>query len=106
MSKLVANVAVDGVWYGPAYGNEADVPAEVAERVTNPSVWDKPPESVQVAEPAGPTGAPRGPSLADLDAISEDKEALVAFRDAHDLDVDGRLGVDKLRQALQDAIEG
>lgn len=31
--KLTANVIVDDVGYGPAYGNEGDVPPDVAERI-------------------------------------------------------------------------
>jgi hypothetical protein len=37
---LVANVAVDGVWYGPDYPNQ-DVTDEVAERITGASCWEE-----------------------------------------------------------------
>ncbi len=96
MSKLVANVYVEGVGYGPAHGNEANVPADVVKQITNPAAWDTAPD--------GAADPPPVPTVADLDAVAEDKDALLAFRDAHDLDVDGRLGVDKLRDALRDAI--
>lgn len=43
MPKLVKNVAVDKTWYGPAHGNAENVPAEVAERITNPNAWDEVP---------------------------------------------------------------
>lgn len=40
MGKLVANVNVDGTWYGPDHDNADDVPAEVAEQITNPDAWE------------------------------------------------------------------
>jgi len=36
---LVTNTEVDGVWYGPSYNNAHLVPADVAERITNPACW-------------------------------------------------------------------
>lgn len=39
MNYLIANVEVDGSWYGPAYRNGDAVPPEVAEKITNPAVW-------------------------------------------------------------------
>jgi hypothetical protein len=39
--RLVKNVAVDGTWYGPAHGNADQVPAEVAEQITNPAAWEE-----------------------------------------------------------------
>lgn len=35
-ARLVARVAVAGVWYGP----DDDVPDDVARRITNPKVWE------------------------------------------------------------------
>lgn len=53
---LTRTVFVDGVAYGPA----SAIPAEVAERITNPAVWAE-----DVAAPAVPVGvvetAPAGP---------------------------------------------
>ena len=40
--KLAANVHIDGVWYGPGYDNEADVPADAAKKVENEDVWELP----------------------------------------------------------------
>lgn len=34
--KLTTHVWVDGNWYGP----DSKVPADVAEKITNPKVWD------------------------------------------------------------------
>lgn len=146
MSKLIANVCVDGKWFGPAHGNAEDVPAEVGAQITNPAAWDKmlwsqkvearsreraahpangtaavsdsPPETfsvdprpvvpneAQIAEAANADWVETqyDPRLIDLDYVPDEKEALIAFRDAHDLDADGRLGVDKLRAALEQAI--
>lgn len=38
MAKLTKNVAVDGVWYGPDWGDE-DVPDEVAAKIEREDVW-------------------------------------------------------------------
>lgn len=43
--KLVAYVHVDGVCYGP----DSEVPAEVAEAITNPKAWG---EATEVGESA------------------------------------------------------
>lgn len=40
--KLAANVYVDGQWYGPAYGNESDVPAEAAKKIGSEDAWEQP----------------------------------------------------------------
>lgn len=37
--KLVANVEVDGTWYGPAHPDN-EVTDDVADKITNPSAWD------------------------------------------------------------------
>lgn len=37
--QLVANVAVDGEWWGPDHGNVDRVPADVAESILNPAAW-------------------------------------------------------------------
>ncbi len=112
MAKLIANVWIDGQWYGPAHGNASDVPVDVAEQVTNPACWDKAPKQAKAA-PSVPASPPDSPSpapsverglTAALAALPDDKAALLAFRDAHDLDVDGRLGVENLRTALEEAI--
>ena len=34
--KLVANVFVDGEWYGP---DHAAAPADIAAKITNPAAW-------------------------------------------------------------------
>lgn len=39
MAKLTRAVNVDGKWYGPGHGN-GEVPAEVAEKIDNPNVWE------------------------------------------------------------------
>lgn len=38
---LVVNTEVDGTWYGPAHGNADQVPADVAERITNSACWSE-----------------------------------------------------------------
>ena len=43
--------------------------------------------------------------LLSLAALPDDKGDLIAFRDLYELDVDGRLGTDKLRTALEEAIK-
>lgn len=43
MARLVRNVKVGGTWYGPAHGNAENVPADVAEQITNPNAWDEVP---------------------------------------------------------------
>lgn len=40
MRRLVRNVKVGNTWYGPAYDNANDVPAEVAEQIVNPAAWE------------------------------------------------------------------
>lgn len=113
MSKLVANVLVDGEGYGPAYGNESKVPADVVRRITNPAAWDKVPAAAKPAEPPGDfgwlnqeaaQGAARADLLAGLAAVPDDKDQLLAFAEAHGLDVDNRLGPEKLRDAIAEAV--
>lgn len=38
MAKLTKNVAVDGVWYGPDWGDQ-DVPEEIAAKIEREDVW-------------------------------------------------------------------
>lgn len=40
MARLVKNVCVDRVWYGPAYGNADQVPDDVAAQITNLAAWE------------------------------------------------------------------
>lgn len=132
MSKLVANVCVDDQWWGPAHGR-VDPPADVAAKITNPSAWDDAPEVAEVAEPelevatepdAGPNPDPDDPESetwsdsgdfdwlndpakpVDLDAVPDDKQALLDYAAGHDLDVDARLGPAKLRTAIADLLGG
>jgi hypothetical protein len=39
MSKLIGNVFVENEWYGPAYGNADQVPADIAAKIPNPKAW-------------------------------------------------------------------
>ena len=39
--QLIANVCVDGIYYGPDY---VQPPADVAERITNPAAWGDEPQ--------------------------------------------------------------
>lgn len=41
--KLVRNVHIDGNWYRPG----DIVPADIAERITNPKAWDSAPEATR-----------------------------------------------------------
>lgn len=42
----------------------------------------------------------------ELTRVPDDKDALLAFRDEHDLEADGRLGIENLRTALEEALRG
>lgn len=70
--KLVRNVAVNGVWYGPSYPTR-QVPAHVAEKITNPRAWEggeppavpteSPPKAMgdtSYGEAKGPRRGPKG----------------------------------------------
>lgn len=115
MAILTHNVAVDGAWWGPAYNNADQVPAEVATKITNPkawggvlpdpSAWDAPTEDAPAADPlqSGGEGGPQEPPAPaatdtppDFDSMT--REQLVAFIEAHpDGTVDNRLGDEKMR---------
>ena len=77
---LVKNVNVGGVWYGPAYGNEGDVPAAVAEQITNLGAWES--GESPAGEPTARSDQPGGsPSQPDRDALeARAKELGVSFR--------------------------
>jgi hypothetical protein len=85
MSKrvLTDNVAVDGKWYGPAYGNEANVPDDVAERIGD-HAWAAVEAPITAAGVEGSTGE-------DVDAKPLDKRnkaELVELAEAHDPPID------------------
>lgn len=86
--KLTTNVNVDGTWYGP----DSTVPDHVAERITNPKVWDGevPAEVEKSSDPAPSKQPPRkgpgsgGPAWIQFAAYKgveekfDSKEALIA----------------------------
>lgn len=80
--SLNTNVFVNGNWYGPGQVP----PAEVAELITNPNVWDGDEESTpdEVKQPTrkGPgSGGPAWKEFAASKGVTEDfdsKEALIA----------------------------
>ena len=59
MAKLTKNVAVDGVWYGPDWGDQ-DVPDEVAAKIEREDVW-----AGYVPRGRGPSAAAPGCATAD-----------------------------------------
>ena len=81
MAKLAKNVAVDGVWYGPDWGDQ-DVPDEVAAKIERADVWVgyEPPEpEPEVRRPQEPlrkvtvTGSMKTPEdpERDMSALAE-----------------------------------
>jgi hypothetical protein len=48
--RLARNVIVDGQWYGPAYGNAHQVPAEAADRIAD-VLWEDDGVAAKVAPP-------------------------------------------------------
>jgi hypothetical protein len=67
MAKLARDVAVDGQWYGPSYG-DADVPDEVAKRITNPRAWPDGEVPVEATGGSAGTDAADKPSEGDSGA--------------------------------------
>lgn len=78
--KLTSNVYVGGKWYGPSYGNADQVPADVAEQITNPGAWES--GESPAGEPAARSDEPGGsPSQPDREALEgRAKELGVTFR--------------------------
>jgi hypothetical protein len=60
--RLARNVYVDGAGWGPAFGNEGDVPDAVASKVTNPFAWEggTAPGAVPSPQAPGTVGRPAG----------------------------------------------
>lgn len=102
MGKLTENAWINGVGYGPGFG-------------------DRQPPGVD--QPVQPTGAdvPLDPTTAEglveavesftntvlrsqLEQLPDDKAVLVEFAERHDLEVDNRLGAVKLRVQLEDLL--
>jgi hypothetical protein len=94
MATLIANVVVGDVWYGPAYGNADDVPAEVARQIPNPKAWHdgELPDGPTVSG-AEPPRHGRGSGVAAWRAYAEgqgievrddaDRDDIVALVDGH-----------------------
>jgi hypothetical protein len=118
MAVLVRNVFDHGSqqWYGPAYGNTSP-PPDVAARIDD-ECWDEPPvkprtagELAEVAHHDAAVAA-LGHELTEaevvgsqhLDDVPLDREALLAFADAHDLDVNRKLGPVNLKAAIAQAL--
>jgi hypothetical protein len=101
VSELIANVSVDGVWYGPDHGC-VDPPAEVVERITNPKVWSNEAPGVSDADPASEPVSDT--AEADNPEPLEDltKKELAALADDKGVEVDKRWGKAKLIEALAD----
>lgn len=91
MGELIANVNVDGEWWGPAH-DRVDPPAEVAERIINPAVWS------DSAEAEGPGEAGEAGSD-DLDGMRKDD--LLALAEERHLDADRRWGAKKIRDTIR-----
>lgn len=92
MARLVKNVRVDGVWYGPAYGNAENVPAEVAERITNPNAWDEMPGD----------GGQGNDDVVDVEALTTEYRKLTRDEDHPDgRDPDQRWRPDTLRSKVE-----
>lgn len=117
MSILVRNVNVDGVWWGPAWGNADQVPAEVAARITNPKAWDggKVPgadpwpgvpsyeegaRAAREAERAQDTLLPPAPAT---DVPHGDLDALRGHARSLGITVDGRWGRRRLLTEIENA---
>jgi hypothetical protein len=113
VSELIANVSVDGVWYGPDHGSVSP-PADVVERITNPKVWSNGAPGVSDADPASepvsdtaeaesksePSNLDSDDDNPSLDELT--KKELAALADDKGVEVDKRWGKAKLIEALAD----
>lgn len=70
--RLVRNVHIDGVWWGPDY--DPCPPAAVADLITNPACWGEASTSTAmgVEEIAAALSAPAGLMYADEDLVVDD----------------------------------
>lgn len=101
MGKLTENAWINGVGYGPGFG-------------------DRQPPETGLVQPPG-VDVPMDPSTAEgvveaveaftgtllrlqLQQLPDDKAVLVEFADRHDLEVDNRLGAVKLRAQLEELL--
>ena len=94
MSTLVRNVWVDGRFYGPDHGGDAELPAELVDRVPA-DAWSTPPAAVHTDD--------HGQELHDqLDAMTRDD--LVACARRNNIKVNPRGRVADLREVLRAAL--
>lgn len=120
MARLIVNVWAAGQGWGPDYGNADQVPAEVAAELDDPAVWagGNAPEAVS-APASPPVSIDAGTAAAIVDAaddltaavlldqlsqVADDKPALAEFAAVHGIDVDNRLGANRMRAAITDAL--
>lgn len=108
MGKLTENAWIDGVGYGPGFGDrqppgaepEPPVDPELA-ALAGLSAEDL--AALQVLAAAATELTP-AVLAAQLEQLPDDKAMLVEFAERHGIEVDNRLGAAKLRAAITEAI--
>lgn len=112
MGKLTENAWIDGVGYGPGFGDRqppgldeasaADPPAD-PELAVLAGLSAEDLAALQVLAEAATELTP-AVLAAQLEQLPDDKTVLADFAERHGLEVDNRLGPAKLRAAITDAL--
>lgn len=100
---LKVRVNVDGQWYEAGTG----VPAEVAERITNPKVWLDTPASPGTAESGGGSvdgsGGEPAPEARERPRGNASRDDWAAYATAHRVEFDENASRDEIRAAVDNA---
>lgn len=109
MGKLTENAWIDGVGYGPGFGDRQP-PGADPEPPTDPelaALAGLSAEDLAALQVLAEAATELTPAVlaAQLEQLPDDKAVLVEFAERHRIEVDNRLGPAKLRAAIAEAIE-
>lgn len=115
MGKLTENAWIDGVGYGPGFGDRQPPPEVLARLNGDPEPPADPELTVLAGLSADDLAALRvlaeaatelSPAVlaAQLEQLPDDKATLAGFAERHGIEVDNRLGAARMRTAIADAI--
>lgn len=116
MGKLTENAWIDGVGYGPGFGDRQPPPEVLARLNGDPEPQADPElaalaglsaEDLAALAVLAEAATELSPAVlaAQLEQLPDDKAVLADFAERHGIEVDNRLGAARMRTAIAEAID-
>lgn len=112
MGKLTENAWIDGVGYGPGFGDRQppgtdEVPSEAPADPELAALAGLSADDLAALQVLAEAATELTPAVlaAQLEQLPDDKAVLVEFAERHRIEVDNRLGAARLRATISEAID-